>query len=50
MNFALLCGLCESGNSISHNNWLGYLGFALVAFMLVNDMRRKKKAKQQAEK
>ena len=47
--YTLLCNLCESGNAISHNNWLGYLGFAVVVVMLINDTMRKRKAKKAKE-
>lgn len=45
--YTLLCNLCESGNAISHNNWLGYIGFAVVAGLLINDTLKKQKAKKE---
>ena len=46
MFYSLLCNLCEGSVALNHNNWLGYIGFAVVVVMLIQEEVRKAKAKK----
>ena len=46
MFYSLLCNLCEGSVTVNHNNWLGYIGFAVVVVMLIQEEVRKAKAKK----
>ena len=49
MNMSILCAPCESAQvTLNHpnDNIIGYLGFALVVVMLIQDKVRKNKAKK----
>ncbi len=48
--YTFLCDLCSTTAQLSqHNNWIGYVGFAIVVVMIIQDQYRKNKAKKNKE-
>ena len=44
--YTVLCALCDGSVQLNHGNWIGYVGFGIVAALLIYSEVTKAKRKK----